>query len=222
MNRESALKYDAILFDLDGTLLDTLEDLADAMNAALRALEMPEHPLESYRYFVGRGLRNMVIDVLPPDRRDEKAITRAMEAMREEYAPRWDAKTRPYDGVPELLEALTERSVTMTILSNKPHTFTRKCVARLLSDWPFALVAGARPDLPIKPDPAGALAVAEQIGVPAERFLYLGDTSTDMQTATGAGMFAVGALWGFRTAEELREHGAAVLLRHPTDLLDLL
>ena len=211
-----------MLFDLDGTLLDTLEDLADSMNAALRQLGFPPHPLEPYKYFVGDGVVNLVARALPEGHRDETTVARAVEMMRSIYGEHWADKTRPYPGVPELLDALVERGVKMAVLSNKPNDSTQLCVAKLLPNWRFDAVIGQSKTIPPKPDPSGVREIVARLGVPVEQFLYLGDTNTDMQTANAAGMFPVGALWGFRPAEELREAGARVLIERPGDLLGLL
>jgi len=211
-----------VLFDLDGTLLDTLEDLADSTNAALRQLGFPPHPTDAYRYFVGDGVTNLILRTLPEAHRDEPTVARAVDLMRRLYGEHWADKTRPYPGVPELLDALVARGVKMAVLSNKPHESTLLCVDRLLPRWRFHAVIGQSKAVPPKPDLAGVRTIIAQLGVPAEQFLYLGDTNTDMATANAAGMFAVGVLWGFRPADELREAGARVLIARPTDLLDLL
>ncbi len=212
------MNCDAVLFDLDGTLLDTLADLGDSMNRALRALGHPEHPLEAYRYFVGDGVRALVVRTLPEDVQDEETIERASAGMQAEYTKRWAERTVPYAGVSEMLSELTGRSLPMAILTNKPDHFAKLIVAELLPHWKFAVVRGALPDVPRKPDPSAALDLAAQMGAEPERVLYVGDTNTDMQTATAAGMYAVGATWGFRTPEELRANGTAVLIDHPAQL----
>lgn len=214
--------YTGVLFDLDGTLLDSLADLADSMNTALHRLGFPSHPLDAYRYFVGDGMETLARRVLPPDNRDEATVHQAMTAMREEYGGRWANTTRPYDGVPELLDALTALGTSLVILSNKPDDFTKKIVGALLGNWPFRAVHGVRPGGPKKPEPAGALEIADRLGIEPRHFLYLGDTGTDMLTAKQAGMFAVGALWGFRTASELKKNGAKALIARPQELLDFL
>jgi phosphoglycolate phosphatase len=216
------MRFHAVLFDLDGTLLDTLEDLADSTNAALRAQGFPEHPVAAYRYFIGDGVEALVRRALPPEHLDAATLTRSAELMRGEYSARWADKTHPYPAVPDLLDALTDRGLPMAVLSNKPDDFTRLCVARLLPRWRFAVVLGAGVGLPKKPDSAAARHIAAQWHLPAAEIVYLGDTNTDMQTAVAAGMYAVGALWGFRTASELTASGAQVLLKQPTDLLRLL
>jgi len=216
------MSYKAVLFDLDGTLLDTLTDLADAANHALRGLGCPEHPRDSFRCFIGDGVETLIQRALPEDRRDAATMAECAGLMRTEYAQRWAATTCPYDGIPELLDALTARGIPMAVLSNKPDTFTRLCVDQLLSGWQFAAVLGAGTLFPRKPDPAGAREIARRLGVAPGKVIYLGDTNTDMLTAIATGMFPVGALWGFRTAEELISSGAHALVQRPLDLLSIM
>ena len=216
------MKYAAVIFDLDGTLLDTIEDLADSMNAALQGEGHVAHAIDAYRYFVGDGIENLVRRALPESARDEESVNRGKAAMEAEYNKRWNAKSRPYTGVPELLDELTQRQIPIAILSNKPEPFTLLAVNELLSPWTFFPIRGARPDTPRKPDPTSALVVAEELGVEPAKCLYLGDTDTDMKTAVGAGMYALGATWGFRLGEELLRTGAQTLLDEPMELLELL
>ncbi len=216
------MKYAAVIFDLDGTLLDTIEDLADSMNAALQGEGHAVHAIDTYRYFVGDGIENLVRRALPESARDEESVNRGKAAMESEYNKRWNAKSRPYTGVPELLDQLTQRQIPIAILSNKPEPFTLLAVNELLSPWTFFPIRGARPDTPRKPDPTSALVVAEELGVEPAKCLYLGDTDTDMKTAVGAGMYALGATWGFRLGEELLRTGAQTLLDEPMELLELL
>jgi phosphoglycolate phosphatase len=209
----------AVLFDLDGTLLNTLDDLAAATNSALAALGLPGHPVEAYKQFVGDGIEQMVRRAIGVECRDESLLARGIELTRREYTRCWAEKTQPYSGIPDLLDELGRRGIPLAVLSNKPQEFTHRCVARLLSRWHFQVIQGAAAELPRKPHPGGALAVAARLSVAPSKILYLGDTNTDMQTATAAGMFAVGALWGFRTANELLAAGAAVLVTTPLDVL---
>jgi phosphoglycolate phosphatase len=213
------MSYKAVLFDLDGTLLDTLTDLADATNHALRSLGFPEHPRESFRYFVGDGVETLIQRVLPGNRCDAATMAECASLMRREYGQGWAATTRPYNGIPELLDSLTSRGIPMAILSNKPDEFTRLCVSQFLPGWQFAAVLGAGTLFSRKPDPAGAREIARRLGVAPGEVVYLGDTNTDMQTAVAVGMFPVGALWGFRTADELTASGAQALAERPLDLL---
>lgn len=214
-----AAPCEAVIFDLDGTLLNTLDDLADSMNSVLRRIGSPSHPVESYKRFVGEGVATLVRRALPPDRRDEEDIRQGIDAMREEYSRRWNVKTRPYPGIPELLDRLQNRRIPLAVLSNKPHSFAGTIVGAYFSRWRFTHVFGEK-DGKRKPDPGRALQIAAELGVPSGSICFVGDTWTDMETAKQAGMFAVGVLWGFRSARELRESGAAVLIEQPSELLE--
>jgi phosphoglycolate phosphatase len=216
------MKYKAVLFDLDGTLLDTLEDIADSVNTVLHRIGFPGHSLEEYKYFIGDGVEHLASRALPEGQRDAASVDGMVVAVREEYNRRWADKTRPYEGVPELLDALTARGVKMAVLSNKPDDFTRLTVSRLLPRWRFDAVVGAQPNGPYKPDPAAAIEIADRLGVPPGEFVYLGDGDADMKTAVAAGMYPVGALWGFRSRGELTAGGAKEVIEHPTDLIRLL
>jgi phosphoglycolate phosphatase len=215
------VNFRAVLFDLDGTLLNTLDDIANSMNSVLTHLGFPTHPVETYKYFVGDGMEKLAYRSLPQTQRDEDVVARCVIAMREEYSKRYAERTRPYEGIAELLDSLAHRSVVMAILSNKPDDYTKKIVSRFLHHWQFDIVIGARPFVPKKPDPVAALEIAEKLAIPPEAFLYAGDTGTDMQTALAAGMYPAGVLWGFRGSEELIAGGAKVLVEKPLDLLKL-
>ena len=213
------MKYEAILFDLDGTLLDTLEDLADSMNHVLHARGLPTHEAKAYCYFVGGGAVALVRRTLPPEKQSDKLIEDCIKEFREKYTSNWNVKTQLYDGVAEMLDALAARGVRMGVLSNKPDQFVRLCVQEYLSKWQFVAVLGQRNGIPLKPDPAGALEAARCLNAEPREVLYVGDTGTDMSTAVNAGMFPLGVLWGFRPEAELREHGAAETISRPIDLL---
>lgn len=212
----------AITFDLDGTLLDTLDDIADAMNSVLADRQLPQHSVERYKQLVGDGMETLVRRALPADADDEAMVAETMEAMRVAYGRRWDQKTRPYGGIPELLDELVAREIDLLILSNKPEELTVAAVAKLLAPWSFASVRGARAGVPKKPDPTAMLALMKQHQLSAERLLYVGDTNTDMRTARAAGLRAVGVTWGFRSEQELRQSGAHHILHAPRELLELL
>ena len=212
----------AIVFDLDGTLLNTLRDLADSVNAMLERFGYPTHPLDDYRMFVGEGAAQLVERALPPEKREADTVRECLQVYGEIYDQSWSATTVPYPGVPELLDALTHRQRKLTILTNKPDDFTQKCVSEFLGRWKFELVLGQRENIPRKPDPAGAREVIRQLNVPPEEFLYLGDSGTDMRTANAAGLFAVGALWGYRAEQELLATGAQALISQPIELLKYL
>jgi phosphoglycolate phosphatase len=210
----------AVIFDLDGTLLDTLDDLAGAVNRTLARRNLPEHDRELFKLMVGEGFRNLITRALPEELRSEAYIESARAEAAADYAGRCLERTRPYAGVDELLSALAARGMPFAVLSNKPDHLTKKCVAGLLPSFAFALVRGESSDFPRKPDPASALDACARMGVAPAEVLYLGDSGVDMQTAKAAGMTALGALWGFRSEAELRDNGADHLLKHPLDLLE--
>ncbi|MBP3453812.1 MAG: HAD family hydrolase [Clostridia bacterium] len=205
----------AVLFDLDGTLTNTLEDIAFAMNRALRLHGLPEHPVAAYRYMVGDGARVLA-------RRAVGAREELADAMFREYQAYYQEhnldRSKPYEGIVQMLESLQEKGVKLCVFSNKPHADTCRVVRHFFPQINFAVVRGQIDGVPVKPDPAGALAVAREIGVAPEDFLYLGDTNVDMFCARNAGMHPIGVTWGFREAEELLEAGAEKLLHHPMEL----
>jgi phosphoglycolate phosphatase len=216
------MMYDAIIFDLDGTLLDTVEDLADSANATLVAFECDPYPVKDYHFFVGDGLLGLVKKILPEEKLTPEIIEQFAVRFKEEYALRWNKKTVPYEGVPAMLDAIKEIGIPTAILSNKPDEFTQRCVNDLLPDWTFNIVLGQTLDFPKKPDPASAWYLAQRLNVHPKRVLYVGDTGTDMQTAKNAGFYPVGVLWGFRPQAELEANGAETLIAKPGELLDLL
>jgi phosphoglycolate phosphatase len=216
------MHFQAVIFDLDGTLLDTLEDIGNSANSALGRHGFPTHALDAYRYFVGDGVTMLMSRALPADSRNNDLIADCVRAFRENYDRTWNVSTRPYEGAPELLDALTARNVKMAILSNKPDDFTKRCVHEFLADWTFEVILGLRQGGPQKPDPTGALKIAEDLGIKPAQILYLGDSAVDMKTALNAGMFPVGALWGFRPLDELLENGARATIERPMELLDYL
>ncbi|MHC4176443.1 MAG: HAD family hydrolase [Planctomycetota bacterium] len=216
------MKRQAVIFDLDGTLLDTLEDLADSGNHTLARYGLPTHPVDAYRYFIGDGVGMLIRRMLPEGRRNEDTIGKVTKTYREEYGRRWNVKTKPYDGIGELLDALKAAKIKTAVLSNKPHELTEKCVGELLSRWTFDAALGHRDGIARKPDPAGALWIARQWRLAPSEIVYVGDTATDMETAVAAGMYPCGVLWGFRPAQELLTGGAKVLIERPIELLDVL
>jgi phosphoglycolate phosphatase len=214
--------YRAVLFDIDGTLLDTLKDIADSSNRVLARSGFPQHGLEAYKYFVGDGVETLAVRILPENHRDEKTVVGIVEEINNEYYKHWADTTRPYDGIPELLNELTARGLKMAVLSNKSEYTARLTVSRLLPGWHFEAVLGISLSIPKKPDPSGALKISRSLQINTDEFLYVGDTNTDMMTAGAAGMYGVGALWGFRTADELLASGARELLERPLDLLNII
>lgn len=210
----------AVIFDLDGTLVDSLEDIADSMNATLAELGFPIHELDPYRIFVGDGVGMLAFRALPEDHRDPATLSRCVEVMRRRYTQRMHDKTRPYPGIIELLDELGARKVPLAVLSNKVHELTVEIVQHQFGKNRFERILGPKPGIPKKPDPTAALQIATELDLAPEHWLFVGDTSTDMQTAAAAGMTGVGVLWGFRGAEELQAHGASALISHPRELMD--
>lgn len=215
------MKYLGAIFDLDGTLLDTLDDLADCMNAVLRDFGMPAHPADPYRYFVGDGMENLARRAAPVGTGDA-TIKKMAAAMGEKYAAGWAAKTKPYAGIPELLEELGKRGLKLGVLSNKPDAFTQVMVRHYFGEGCFQAVFGAREHVARKPDPAGALEIAHGFELVPAEILYLGDTNTDMRTGRAAGMRTIGVTWGFRPVEELEGAGAQAIVDRPAEVLGLL
>lgn len=214
--------FRAVLFDLDGTLLNTIDDIADSANLALSACGLPTHGVESYKMFVGNGVAELIARCVGPSLRDASVRDEAERLYREHYAKNCRNKTRPYSNISELFGELSRRGVLYAVLSNKPDAETRFVVGEFFPKANFASVAGHKDGAEPKPSPEGALLIARELGIPPEAFLYLGDTSVDMRTAVSADMFPVGALWGFRSRGELLKSGAKTLIDDPLALLDLL
>lgn len=215
------MECEAVIFDLDGTLLNTIDDIADAVNAALVAFDLPVHPVEDYKRFVGDGLRVLAERVVPPGT-DSTIFAPFLQVVEDQYKTHWDKKTTVYEGIPALLDSLAERQMPCAVHSNKPHEFTILSVARFLRQWRFVSVCGARQGIAKKPDPVGALEIAAHIGAHPERVVYVGDTDVDMRTAASAGMCSVGVAWGFRSKDELRSHGARAVIDRPCELIGLI
>lgn len=213
----------AVIFDLDGTLFDSLDDIAEAMNSVMSSQGFPTHPVSSYRYFVGNGMKKLVCRAIPQEYNERPdIISRCIEQMKSEYERRWCNQSKPYRNIPALLDELEKRGIKMCILSNKPDDFTQAIHDKFFSKWHFAKVLGATAEFPLKPDPRGALGIATAVNIEPESIFYLGDSAVDMMTASNAGMYAIGCLWGFRDAVELQAHGAQQLLSDPLELLDFL
>ncbi len=214
------MSFDAVIFDLDGTLADTLDGIAGALNSVLEEFGLPTHDRDAYRRFIGNGVEKLVERALPADRHDlvGEVLVRYLPVLMEEGGD----KARAYDGAGRVLDELTERGLPFAVLSNKPHEPTVDVVGRLFDRWTFAEVAGAQQGVPIKPDPAAAWRLAEVMGVPAGRCAFVGDSDVDMLTASNAGMIGIGAAYGLRGAEELRDAGATHVITQIEGVIDLL
>lgn len=226
------VRVDALIFDLDGTLADSITDIGVAMNAVLASLGLGPHPMEAYKAFVGEGAEHLVRRaVLAAMGRDWRAaddgglpssLPALVEAYRVHYARLDHAHSLPYPGVDAMLDAVVASKRKMAVLSNKRDDFTRHLVSRQFGRWPFVDVRGEREGVPRKPDPTAALELALALNVLPERIGFVGDTPIDVGTARAAGMISIGVLWGFRSRDELTRAGARFLLERPSDLATLL
>ena len=209
----------AVLFDLDGTLTNTLDDIADAMNRTLREHHLPEWDTDAYRYMVGNG-PVLLTERAVRDRQD--LVPSVLKNYNAYYHTHNDLKTAPYPGIPELLCSLQQRGLSLCVYSNKPDPDTQFVVSRYFPEISFALIRGSAPEQPMKPEPAVPLRMAQKLGISPDCFAYLGDTDVDMRCAVNAGMHPFGVLWGFRDAAELTAAGAEALLHTPAELLKFL
>lgn len=212
----------AVIFDLDGTLLDTLADLAASVNRVLARRGYPQHDLDEYCWFIGHGSAVLITRALPAAERTPDGIRACLQELLDDYGKNWHTLTRPYEGILDLLQAIAERHIPMAVVTNKPHRFAALMIGHYFGRTSFCSVAGQRDGIPKKPDPSQALTAARNMGAPAESCIFLGDSAVDMETARRAGMIAVGAGWGFRPAAELHEAGAMHVIDHPLDLIGLL
>ena len=209
----------AAMFDMDGTLVDSLADLADSANEVMRSFGAAEHTTEEYRYFVGNGAKKLMERALPQDLAADaatvnEALTRYKKIYRERHLL---TKTKPYPGIEELLAKLKEKNIPCAVLTNKPHE-AALVIADKLFPAAFCAVVGDKPNRPRKPDPTNALIIAKDMGVAPSAVAYFGDSDADMLLANNAGFVPVGVLWGFRPREELSANGAKILLNHPDDI----
>lgn len=209
-----------IIFDLDGTLIDSLEDIAVCMNQVLKELNLPYYEIEDYKYFVGGGISILVNNVL--DKKTSQEIKEEVTSrFKEVYDQKLHKKTLPYDGIYALLDELKELDFKIGILSNKPHEFTLQYTNNLFSKYNIKEIHGQKKEIPKKPDPIAAINIAKTFETPCEEVYFVGDTMVDMQTAKNANMKAIGVLWGFRDKAELLNNGADYLVKHPLDILKI-
>lgn len=210
----------AVIFDLDGTLLNTLGDLRAATNHALEVRGLPPHSMEEIRQFIGNGIRLLICRAMP-EGTPEAEIDAALDDFKAYYAAHIHDRTVPYDGIPQLLTALRKRGIKVAVLSNKIDSASQQLI-----DYFFPgktdVVFGEHVGVPRKPDPTSCRMVMQQLGVQPEQVLYVGDSGTDMQTAKNAGLYAVGVTWGFRSKEVLLKYGADVLVHRPEQILQIL
>jgi phosphoglycolate phosphatase len=215
------MSFKAIIFDLDGTLLNTLGDISNSVNSILSHEGFPNHTDEEIRSFIGHGTKSLIYNSLPLDKRDNNSVQNYLDAFLIDYNQNYYKRTFPYNGIIEMLDELTKKGIVMAVLSNKHDKLTKKCIDKLLPEWNFEVILGSNDFFPLKPDPAGALYITEKLNIHSEEFLFLGDSDVDIQTGLAAGMFSVGALWGFQPTE-LQKSGAQVLIKHPMEIIKYL
>lgn len=210
----------AVIFDLDGTLLNTLGDLRAATNHALEVRGLPPHSMEEIRQFIGNGIRLLICRAMP-EGTPEAEIDAALDDFKAYYAAHIHDRTVPYDGIPQLLTALRKRGIKVAVLSNKIDSASQQLIEYFFPGK-TDVVFGEHVGVPRKPDPTSCRMVMQRLGVQPEQVLYVGDSGTDMQTAKNAGLYAVGVTWGFRSKEVLLEYGADILVHRPEQILQIL
>jgi len=214
------MKYKGIIFDLDGTLVNSLEDISDSMNKVLQSLNYPTHTYDTYQYFIGSGLRNLVSKALPSTNNSESQIETCFENMVNGYRETCTLKTKPYEGIIELLNNLTSRNIKLAVFSNKADELTKKITAEIFPHY-FDASIGLSVESLKKPNPFKAITISEKWNLKPEEILFVGDSDIDMQTAINANMFAVGVTWGYRTEEELKASGAKLVIHNPFELIQV-
>lgn len=216
------MSYKGVIFDLDGTLVDTLEDIADAANQTLKKHQYTPHGIESYRYFVGDGLQKLIERIIPAKDRQKETIVSMMESFKVFYQRCWCRKSQPYEGIVAMVGGLLKEEIKLGVLSNKPHSFTQLLVAKFFSENQFVSVQGQIENLPKKPDPAGAFIIADKMALNPGQIVFVGDTSIDMRTGRNAGMKTIGVEWGFRNHLELEEAGAELVVQKPHEITNFI
>jgi phosphoglycolate phosphatase len=211
----------AYIFDLDGTLIDSLADIAESINRMLDGRGYPRCAAGDFTQMIGDGMEKLVERALPEQARTESLILTCVEEYRAHYDQLWQDQTRPYAGIVEMLAALKARGVKLGVISNKAHRFTVPMTEHFFGPAVFDHILGQRAEVPRKPDAAGAHEMAAALGLATADLAYVGDSGIDMAFAKNAGMLGIGVSWGFRSVEELREHGADLIVNHPAELLTL-
>ncbi|MDR7369461.1 HAD family hydrolase [Flavobacterium aquidurense] len=215
------MKYKGIIFDLDGTLVNSLEDISDAMNNVLTNLNYPTHTYDAYQYFIGSGLRNLVSKALPVSNNSEDEIEVCFQNMIAEYREICTLKTKPYAGIVELLDNLVSRDIKLAVFSNKADELTKKIASEIFPDY-FNTAVGLSTEALKKPNPFEAIEISKNWNLKTEEIIFIGDSDIDMLTATNANMFPLGVSWGYRTEDELIASGAKLVINTPLDLIEIL
>lgn len=213
------MSYTSIIFDLDGTLLDTLTDIADSVNTVLTVNGFPTYPRDSYKSFLGDGLHNLISRSVPVGT-GENIIQNCCETFTQIYSESWKKNCYPYEGIEIMLSDLSAGKIKLAVLSNKPHAFTCLFVDHFFPKGMFEIVYGHRDGVNKKPDPAGAIAIAEILQTGCENILFVGDSDVDIQTGRSAGMGTAGVSWGYRTVAELKANNAEIIVNRPSEIVE--
>ena len=211
-----------VIFDLDGTLLDTIEDLANSANYALALNGYPTHPIEAYRFFVGNGMNNLILRALPEAKKNEETVAKVKADFLPHYFTNNEDCTKPYPGITELITKLHENGIKLAIASNKVHSATQQLAAKFFPEIPFIAVIGQRENFPIKPNPSILEQIIQIAGVDKSEMIYVGDSGVDVATAINAKVPFIGVLWGFRPRKELEEVGARKFAKDADELYKMI
>lgn len=211
-----------VIFDLDGTLLNTINDLGEAANYALSQCGYPTHRISSYPYFVGNGITKLLERVLPSDSRSAENIEKLRTYFIEYYNNHDTVHTIPYNGIPELLQELSKRDIKIAVASNKYHEAVVRLIKHYFPNENWVAIEGHKEDYPVKPDPSIVFDILLKSPTPKDEVLYVGDSGVDIETARRACVDSVGVTWGFRPASELRAHYTDHIIDHPGEILNLI
>lgn len=213
------MDIEGIIFDLDGTLINSIGDIANSMNAVLSSHGFKTHTHNKYKQFIGRGIENLVIDALPEENRKNPA--KYIQEMRDEYAVQYDSTTEVYEGIHGLIRYLKGKNKKLSILSNKPDVYTQEIVRKYFDVKDFAIILGWRKEFERKPDPKSALFIAEKMNIRPSRIAFIGDSTTDIITAKNAGMHPVGVSWGYKDVSDIKDAGATCIFEQPMSITSL-
>ncbi|MGL4394852.1 MAG: HAD family hydrolase [Brevinema sp.] len=214
------MKFKAFIFDFDGTLADSLEDLANAVNHALSSQGYPSLSIDEVRQRIGFGIDRLVVDTLPEKyRENKKIVARSLELMAGYYSTHWQDNAKLFDGISDMLDHLAINKIGMAILSNKPEGFLKEFVQFITPKWDFEMVIGGRKNYPLKPNPTSTLEIIKKLNLDPQEIAFVGDGDTDINTALAAGITPIAVTWGYRSKEELAAVGAEIFIDSPKELL---
>ncbi len=214
--------YKGAIFDLDGTLLNSLDDIADAANAALQKNGYPSHPIDSYRYFIGDGLQVLIERIIPRYENNQNIVDLLKEDFKFFYENDWHKKSKLYDGIQSMIDALWGKGIKLAVCSNKPHLFSQRIVDHFFLAHTFVCVYGNKKQLPQKPNPTGALLIASEFNLNVNEIVFIGDSAIDIKTGKNAEMTTLGVEWGFRERSELVSNGADKIVQHPCEIINFI